>query len=283
VPTSAGQAGRRHGDPDDGYRHFALPAFGSMPGVSDDQVTDICKAWFVAEMVLVRRMMRRIADNDPDRQQDAASIVAVAYLQAVRNGNGIARLVRDHLAGRVPIREPKAVFITTVEHHRRAALRWVITERGREEHEETSEDELEQWVVRRLKVLRAPDADDSFQDRCLRVRVDLVKLAESQDVPPAASALVDGWLTELERLCVEPLRRHGVLASLTDRQRLVFLLRVDPLNIDDATALEYQQIEPLAGILGTPMKAENLRQTLRAALARVRRLHPDLKEELGHG
>jgi hypothetical protein len=94
---------------------------------------------------------------------------------------------------------------------------------------------------------------------------------------------VGRWLAELEDLCFEPLLRHGVLASLTDRQRLVFLLRIDPLNPDDASALEYQQIEPLAGILGTPMKSDNLRQTLVAALSRLRKLHPDLKEELGYG
>ena len=278
VPTSAEQAGPGGDPPDDGYRDFPLPAFGSRPGVTHEQVTDICKRWLVAEVEVVRRMMRRIVGRDPDAQEEAASITAVYYLQAVHNGNGIARFVRHHLEGREAIDEPKAVFLATITLHRRDTLRWLIT--NGESGEPLPPDDLEERAARRVQALGGAGRDP---DRCLLIRGELLDLGERPEVPAGSGTLVDTRLNELESMCVEALRRHGAIAGLTDRQRLPFLLRIDPLNVDDRTELEFEQIVPLSGILGKLLTAANLRRALREAIVRLRLHHAELKEELRHG
>lgn len=284
MATSAEEAGLPDDPPDDGYRHFALPAFGSMPGASDKQVTDICTAWWLAETAFIRRMLRGITGGAGDAPREAASIAAVMFLERVKNGNGLAGFVRDHIEGRKPIREPKAVFVSTIELHRREVLRQFIRERKRREKEEPLPPEDHSGPV--VTNLRLLGGDDERDDRCLRIRVELVNLAEKAekegDVAPEAPMQVDAWLKELESLCIEPLHRHRVFDKLTDRERLVFLLRVEPFNEDAATAIEYAHIRPLTGILGKLASLEALRDAKRAAILRLRKF-PGLKDELGYG
>jgi hypothetical protein len=285
--TSAAGSGN---DPSkDGYREVRLPEFGSLPDATAEQVTEISIDWYVAETDFVRHMMRPLSRNVDD-QQEAGSITTLSFFQAVRNGNGIARVVRDHIEGRAPIREPKAVFIRTIEYHRRAAVLWLIERRADDqrtarprEDGHTGEVDLEAWARQRLQVLGGAQQDDGRVGRCLQIRSGLVELAEAADVSADARPSAEAWLEELESCCVEALRKHDVLGALTARQRTVFLLRIDPLNTDDDTALEYRHIEQLSDILGMPMNLPNLRQTLRAAVLRLRKLHPDLRDELGHG
>lgn len=280
------QAGHGGKQRDDGYRDFPLPAFGSLPDASDEQVTDICTRWFVAEVLLVRNMMGGICRRYPDLCDDAGAITAFSYFRAVRSGNGIARFVRHHIQGQAPIQTPKAVFISTIEHHRRDAIAWIIAEgeRGREQ-EPVPEDALGDAADPRRMVVAGTDHADNHRDQCMRIRDELVELATTDEavLPPDAATQVAALLDRLESLSHESLRRHGRMAGLTKRQRLVFLLRTDPLNADHGTMLEYEQIVALSGILGNPTRAVNLRKLHSVALERLRIDHPDLKDELSDG
>lgn len=269
----------------DGYRPFSLPAFGSMPDAQSAAINEICDLWYVAEIEFIRRLMRRVATTwDPDSARHAAAITAVAYFQAVRNGNGIARYVRLHVEGRQPIREPKALFIRTIELHRAAASRGErLASRIRRTESSTAFDEHNDpsTVPARLDTAhqREPSATGRGES-ALDVRRELVSMLASG---PVSAEQVRRKLEDLERHCSEPVVRHRVLDALTDRQRLVFVLRVDPLTPLDSTALDYEQIADLSAILGWPTTLSALRQSLRTALARLRTDHTALRDELRHG
>lgn len=263
---------------DDGYRHVVLPAFGSVGHASAEQVNALCDDWYVAEVAFTERLVRRVSSRrDPDGEQYAAAVTALAFFQAVRNGNGLARHVRDHLEGKTPIREPKGLFIHTIGLHRSAVIREARQEsRVQARVVPTTFEELEPVAAAE----RSTSPDDAHVDRCLGIRADLVELAAAEDTPPA---MVDNHLAALERLCSDEVRQRGMLAGLTARQRLVFLLRVDPLSALDGLGLDYEQIASLSRILGRPAKPDTLRQNLRTALLRLRIDHSAMKDDLGHG
>jgi hypothetical protein len=270
---------------DDGYRHVELPEFGAEPSAVAERVNEICDDWYVAEIDFVNRLMRRFTTGwDSDGARYAAAITALAYFQAVRNGNGLARYVRDHLEGRAAIREPKGLFIRTIELHRQAALR----EAQRDAEVRTWEapttfedhDSLAQWHQNDSHEGARINLDDDYVDRCLRIRADLVRIASASDATPE---VVEHRLTELELLCSEEVERRGMLSGLTARQRFVFLLRVDPLSAADALAVDYDQIAVLSRILGRPATAAALRQSLREALLRLRVDYASMKDDLAHG
>jgi hypothetical protein len=270
---------------DDGYRRFALPEFGSEPSTSTERVNDLCDDWYVAEIGFVNRLMRRFTRGwEGDGARYAAAITALAYFQAVRNGNGLARYVRDHLEGREAIREPKGLFIRTIELHRSAAMREAQreTEVRSRETPTTFEDHESVSVMHRDDSLDGAriNLDLDSIDRCLRIRTDLVEIATAGDATPG---LVEDRLTALELLCSEEVERRGMLSGLTARQRLVFLLRVDPLSPADALAVDYDQIAVLSRILGRPATAVALRQSLREALLRLRVDYASMKDDLAHG
>lgn len=270
---------------DDGYRHFALPAFGTVGHASAEQVNALCDDWYVAEVDFIRRLMRRVSSGwDPDAEQYAAAVTALAYFQAVRNGNGMARYVRDHLEGRTPIREPKGLFIRTIELHRSAAIREAQQEsRVRRREIQTTFEDHEPVATAAAKPstdLGPASYDDVHLDRCLRIRADLIEIAAAKDATPV---MVEDRLAALEVLCSEEVERREMLSSLTARQRLVFLLRVDPLPAVDALAVDYELIASLCRILGRPATSTALRQSLREALLRLRIEHSAMKDDLTHG
>jgi len=270
---------------DDGYRHVALPEFGSVSAATAEQVNELCDAWYVAEVDFIRRLTRRVASGwDPDAEQYAAAVTALAYFQAVRNGNGMARYVRDHLEGRAPIREPKGLFIRTIELHRGAAVRESEHEARRQRHEVRTTFEEEEAVKLPGNLLATEaserDYDDGRLDQCLRIRADLIEIATAKDATPL---VVEDRLAALELLCSDEVERRGMLGGLTARQRLVFLLRVDPLPAMDALAVDFEHIASLCRILGRPATAAALRQSLREALLRLRVQHSTLKDELNDG
>ena len=94
--------------------------------------------------------------------------------------------------------------------------------------------------------------------------------------------MVEDRLAALELLCSEEVERREMLSSLTARQRLVFLLRVDPLPAVNTLVVGYELITSLCRILGRPATATALRQSLRAALLRLRIEHSTLKDDLTH-
>jgi hypothetical protein len=252
-----------------------------LPDVADQWVEDFCKRWLAAEVAHVEHMMRRMVGRDRDRQLEAASVTALSFLQSVVNGTGIARMVRDHVEGRAHIESAKAVFNMAIQYHRQAAIRWLMGDTGGSKAPEAVPDsEMERIAARHL---RSQGRTDDFADECLQARTVLVELADAPEPDPASAPIVDGRMDELESCCFEPVRRHGVFVSLSDRQRMIFLLRIEPLNTFDATALEYLQVVPLSGILGRPTNAQNLRDSLRAALMRLRLHHTQLKGELLDG
>jgi len=270
---------------DDGYRHFALPAFGSVSHVTADEVNMLCDDWYVAEVDFIRRLMRRVSSSgDPDIERYAAAVTALAYFQAIRNGNGMARYVRDHLEGRTPVREPKGLFIRTIELHRSAAVREAQQESRvrRREVQTTFEDpeQLTNAVWSTAPTVVSASYDDTNLDRCLRIRAELVEIAAANHATPI---MVEDRLTALELLCSEVVERREMLSSLTARQRLVFLLRVDPLSAVDALAVDYELIASLCRVLGRPATAAALRQSLREGLFRLRIEHAAMKDELTHG
>ncbi len=270
---------------DDGYRHFALPAFGTVGHASAEQVNALCDDWYVAEVDFIKRLMRRVSSGwDRDAEQYAAAVTALAYFQAVRNGNGMARYIRDHLEGRTPIREPKGLFIRTIELHRSAAIREAQQEtRVRRREVQTTFEDHE--PVTAGDASASPDLgpasyDDVRIDSCLRIRADLIEIASAKDATPV---MVEDRLAALELLCSEEVEQREMLSSLTARQRLVFLLRVDPLPAVDALAVDYELIASLCRILGRPATATALRQSLREALLRLRVEHAAMKDDLTHG
>jgi hypothetical protein len=271
---------------DDGYRHFALPGFGTVRLASTEQVNAVCDDWYVAELEFIKRLMRRVASGwDPDAEQYAAAVTALAYFHAVRNGNGMARFVRDHLEGRTPIREPKGLFIRTIELHRSAASREAQQEsRVRRREVQTTFEDHEHVAGADRNALSSDLGPVSYDgvhiDRCLRIRADLIEIAAAKDATPV---MVEDRLAALELLCSEEVERRQVLSSLTARQRLVFLLRVDPLPAVDALAVDYELIASLCRILGRPATATALRQSLREALLRLRIDHSAMKDDLTHG
>jgi hypothetical protein len=270
---------------DDGYRHFALPAFGTVGHASAEQVNALCDDWYVAEVDFIKRLMRRVSSGwDPDAEQYAAAVTALAYFQAVRNGNGMARYIRDHLGGRTPIREPKGLFIRTIELHRSAAIREAQQEsRVRRQEVQTTFEDHEPLAATESSAspnLGPASYDDIHIDRCLRIRADLIEIAAAKDATPV---MVEDRLAALELLCSEEVERREMLARLTARQRLVFLLRVDPLPAVDALAVDYELIASLCRILGRPATATALRQSLREALLRLRIEHSAMKDDLTHG
>lgn len=277
----------RHVGPvdDDGYRHVALPEFGSVGSATAEEVNELCDGWYVAEVDFIKRLMRRVARGwDPEAEQYAAAITALAYFQAVRNGNGMARYVRDHLEGRTPIREPKGLFIRTIELHRSAAVRESEYESRRHRIETRTPFEEQETALLPRRLLAADEIeqayDDGRVDQCLRIRADLIEIATAKDATPLA---VEDRLAALELLCSEEVERHDMLGGLTARQRLVFLLRVDPLPAVDALAVDFEHIAALSRILGRPATATALRQSLREALLRLRVQHSMLKDELNDG
>lgn len=270
---------------DDGYRHVALPEFGSVTTATTEEVNELCDAWYVAEVDFIKRLMRRVASGwDPDAEQHAAAVTALAYFQAVRNGNGMARYVRDHLEGRTPIREPKGLFIRTIELHRSAAVRESEHESRRQRRETRTtfqEHEVVKLPAHRLATRDLQrDYDDGRLNQCLRIRADLIEIATAKDATPPA---VEDRLAALELLCSDEVERRDMLGGLTTRQRLVFLLRVDPLPAVDALAVDFEHIASLCRILGRPATAAALRQSLREALLRLRVQHSILQEELNDG
>jgi len=272
-------------DPD-GYRHFTLPDFGSVGSASAEQVNGICDDWYVAEVDFIKHLMRRVARGwDPEAEQFAAAITALAFFQAVRNGNGLARYVRDHIEGRTPIREPKGLFIRTIELHRSAAIRESRQESETHRREvRTSFDDHDESVADSAGTREVDSGDHGYDetrvDRCLRLRADLIEIASAKDATPVA---IEDRLAALELLCSEEVDRRGMLSGLSARQRLVFLLRVDPLPAVDAMAVDYEHIASLCRILGRPTTASALRQSLREALLRLRVDHATLKDDLTHG
>ena len=270
---------------EDGYRHFAPPAFGTVGQAPAEQVNALCDDWYVAEVEFIRRLMRRVSSRwDPDAVQDAAAATALAYFQAVRNGNGMARYIRDHLEGRTPIQEPKGLFIRTIALHRLAAIREAQQESQVRRREVQTTFESHEPVAA-AEASPSPDLDPARYDnvridRCLRIREDLVEIATAKDTTPV---MVEDRLAALELLCSEEVERREMLSSLTARQRLVFLLRVDPLSAVDALAVDYELIASLCRILGRPATATALRQSLRATLLRLRIEHSTLKDDLTHG
>lgn len=271
---------------DDGYRYFALPEFGSVGVASTEHVNAVCDDWYVAEVEFIKRLVRRVAPGrDPDAEQYAAAVTALAYFQAVRNGNGMARFVRDHLEGRTSIREPKGLFIRTIELHRLAVVREAQQESriGRREVRTTFEDhELVSAANRNTSWsdLDSAGSSDVHIDRCLRIRTDLIEIAAARHATPM---MVEDRLAALELLCSEEVKQREMLSSLTAKQRLVFLLRVDPLSAVDALAVDYELIASLCRILGRSATATALRQSLREALSRLRIDHAAMKDDLTYG
>lgn len=264
----------------DGYRPYALPAFGTFDRATMDDVNDVCDQWYVVEIEFVKRLVRRAADRwDPDSGQFAETATALSFFQAVRNGNGMARYVRDHLEGRVPIREPKGLFIRTIELHRSAALREARRERDlryREVHNGFDDQDLLDAVAVRLGP-RSSGYDDARVERCLQLRNDLIEIASGEGASPA---VVEDRLMELERLCADLVEHRGMVVGLTARQRLVFLLRVDPLPAVDSMAVDYEHIASLSRLLGSPTTAAALRQSLRELLVRLRVDHASAGDDL---
>jgi hypothetical protein len=197
----------------------------------------------------------------------------------------MARYVRDHLEGRTPIREPKGLFIRTIELHRSAAIREAQQESRVRRREVQTTFEDHEHVAGADRNTSSSDLgpvsyDDVHIDRCLRIRADLIEIAAAKDATPV---MVEDRLAALELLCSEEVERRQMLSSLTARQRLVFLLRVDPLPAVDALAVDYELIASLCRILGRPATATALRQSLREALLRLRIDHSAMKDDLTHG
>jgi hypothetical protein len=260
-------------DPD-GYLHFPLPPAGSDTEATTDSVLALCDDWFVAEAEFVRRLMRKIAGPNREAVDHAAATTAFAYFQAVRNGNGMAQFIRNHLDGSEPIREAKGLFIRTVELHRRAALRERRYSRSLATHESpTAPEELPESTPQLQTSHHLPVALLQAHDALL----DLARMSW-----PDAHA-VQSQLDVLMSLCSPEVRHSGMLETLTDRQRFVFLLRADPLADVEGMALEYDQIAVLASAIGMPANAEALRQSLRAARQRLRITHRSVFDELRHG
>jgi hypothetical protein len=266
-------------DPD-GYRHFHLPSTGSDADPTDETVSTICDEWFVAEADFVRTLMRKVAGSrGRDAIDYAAATTALVYFQAVRNGNGMARYIRAHLDGSNPIREPKGLFIRTIELHRGAALREDRSRQFTAAREATTDPSVLPTSSRDHRTSSTASADVNV-DAVLRARSDLTAMA--RDAPPTPDP-IESRLDELESLCSEEVRKSGMLASLTSRQRLVFLLRANPLADVDGLALDYEEIASLAATLGNPTTAEALRQSLRAARERLRTTHADVRQALSDG